>query len=274
MPKTFSLKWGFIDPGKFPGLLLLITSLLVSGCATVTHPIDRPVSLQKTQDILQALKVKESSILNLKGLFHASITGSLLPISRTMPGVVFYNRPDSIRLKGLTPVGGTFFQFIRDGEDYQLMMPASGQFTSGKIQEVGHNGDIGQVVALSLRAMDTVLGKISGLHLETIRLYEEEQEFRLDIPELPADKNIIDDVVLTRIWVEKQRYDVVRVQYYDENGDVLRGIDCQDFRIVSKVKGPSKIEMYLPFHIRAKDERLSGSVTLDFQELVAQIETL
>ncbi len=270
----FCKEGSFRNVSKPLGLFLLISGFLFSGCTTVSLQTNRPVSLQITQDILLALQEKESRILSLKGLFRASITGSLLPISKTIPGVVFYHKPDSIRLKGLTPVGGTFFQFLQDGDDYQLMLPVSGQFTSGKIKEVGQNGDMGNVVELSLRAMDTVLGKIRGLDPKTVRLYEEEHEIRLDIPESGGGKDIMNDVFLTRIWVEKQRKDIVRVQYYDQNGDVLRSIACQDFRDISKVKGASGMEreVYLPFHIRAEDERLSGSVTLDFQELVAKVE--
>ena len=254
--------------GSF-SLFLILISLLVNGCTAVAIKPEKAVSHQKTQDILNALRTKEASIQNLKGLFRVSITGSILPLSKTLPGVVSYTRPDSIRLKGLTPVGGTFFQFVRDGEDYRLIMPASGRFTTGKIQELEEAGDIGQVVELSLRAMDAVLGKIKGLNHSTVQLYEEEDRFRIDTQALPDERNIADGVFMTRMWVEKQHYDIVHVEYLDQNGEVLRRIDCEDFRTVSSQVNSLEPGIQLPFHISAEDEQLSGSVTLDFQELVA-----
>ncbi|WP_447968088.1 hypothetical protein [Nitrospira sp. M1] len=247
---------------------LCMASVLLHGCATVAIQPEQTVSPQKAQDILTTLRVKESSIHNLKGLFQASITGSILPISKTMPGVVFYTRPDSIRLRGLTPVGGTFFQFIRNGDAYRLMMPASSRLTTGNIQELGRAGDIGQVVELSLRAMDAVLGKITAFDLDDMDVYEEDERFRLDMP-TPGDQEHNDnDVTLTRLWVDKQRYDIVHVEYVDRENKTLMSITCQDFRLLSTSPAdPSGRTMYLPFHITAEDDRLSGSVTLLFQEL-------
>ncbi len=267
------------EAGKSPRLsqrwflfiFLLLASFLFASCTTVpVHPI-KSVSGQKAQAILQALNEKESSIRNLKGLFRVSITGSLLPISKTLPGVVFYTRPDSLRLKGLTAIGGTFFQFVRKGEDYQLAMPTSGHFAAGKIEELGRAGDMGQVVELSLQAMDAVLGKTVGLNPNMVHLYEEDQRFRIDIPSLKTQKNAENQVFMTRIWVNKQRYDIVHVEYLDQDSEVVRRIDCQDFRTVSSTANSSETTIQLPFHIRAEDDRLSGSVTLDFQELVANV---
>ncbi|GJL64814.1 MAG: hypothetical protein NPIRA04_34680 [Nitrospirales bacterium] len=246
---------------------LLVGSLLFQGCTTVAIQPAQAVDHQKSRDILAALKLKEASIQNLKGLFHASITGSILPISKTIPGVVFYTRPNSIRLKGLTPVGGTFFQFIREDDIYRLMMPASGRFTTGNIQELGRTGDIGRVVSLSLRAMNVVLGKIQGLTLDRLQVYEDERGFRLDIPTISDEEHQDGDVSLMRLWVDKQRYDILYVEYLDQEEEMLMSIACQDFRRFSVLINSSESTIHLPFQIRAEDDRLSGSVTLTFQEL-------
>ncbi|GJL54166.1 MAG: hypothetical protein NPIRA02_12980 [Nitrospirales bacterium] len=236
------------------------------------HP-EQTVSQKKAQEILAALRAKESNIRNLKGLFQASIAGSILPISKTLPGVVFYTRPNSIRLKGFTPVGGTFFQFLREGDVYRLMMPASGRLTTGNIQELGRAGDIGRVVELSLRAIDAVLGIISGANLATMDVYEEEEGFRLDIPASTDQRIEESDVTLTRYWVEKQRYDIVRVEYKNQEHETLMSIACRDFRMFSTSSELSEATMYLPFHLKAEDDRLSGSVTLLFQELAINEES-
>ncbi len=269
MCRTESELWICSEWGRVGAYLFVVFGLLIAGCTSVAINQKKFVSDQKTQDIIKVLREKEPSIQTLKGLFRASITGSILPLSRTLPGVVFYARPDSIRLKGLTPVGGTFFQFTRSGNNYRLMMPASGRFTTGKIHELDQAGDMGNVVDLSLRAMDAVLGKVKGLESDQVRFYEDERGYRVDFLEPQDQKRVNDGVALTRTWVEKQRYDIVYVEYLDRNGDVLMSVECQDFRSFDSqvFKGDSTIQ--LPFHVQAEDTRLSGSVTLQFQELVA-----
>lgn len=250
-------------------IIVLAASVLLHGCTSTPLQPEKPISAEKAIEILGKLKAREERILHLKGLFHVSITGSILPISRSMPGVVFYTRPDSIRLKGLTPVGGTFFQFVRDGEDYELLMPGNGQSAAGKIHELRRVGDIGQVVELSLHALDAVLGKIQGLTPVFARLFEEQDVFRIDIPTVPGQHAGTNSVSLTRLRVDKVRSDIMQIEYLGRDGEVLRSIDCQDFRAVSTQSlSPDVTPIYLPFHIHAEDDQLSGSVTLDFQELV------
>ncbi len=249
--------------------LLLVFSLLFAGCTSVALQPKKVVADQKTQDIINVLKEKEPSIQNLRGLFRASITGSLLPLSRTLPGVVFYTKPASLRLKGLTPVGGTFFQFIRSGNSYRLMMPASGSLTTGDIHELHQAGDIGKVVDLSLRAMDAVLGKVKGLESNEVRFYEEDRGFRIDFLE---SRDGDDEVSLTRTWVDKQRHDIVYVEYLNNDGELLMSIECEDFRPVPPQDSGLGSLKHLPFRVEAQDTRLSGSVTLQFQELVANTE--
>ena len=272
MPNGDSRKGVFSSPQGFLTNFFLIASLLISGCTAVGLQTKKEVPKQKARDIINALLTKEASIRTLKGLFRVSITGSILPVSKTLPGVVFYTRPDSIRLKGFTPVGGTFFQFVRDGEDYRLAIPTSGRFTNGKIQELGQAGDMGHVVELSLRAMDTVLGKIEGFKLDEAIWYEDDRGYRLDIQELVQEKYSTSGVVMTRMWVNKERYDIVHVEYLDGEGDLLMSIACQDFRTVFSPSDSSESAIQLPFHISAEDDRLSGSVTLMFQEMVANAE--
>ena len=264
---------GDAGPHGLHTYLFLVACLLISGCMSVDLQTKTEVPREKAEEIIHALTAKEARIQTLKGLFRASITGSILPVSKTLPGVVFYTRPDSIRLKGFTPVGGTVFQFVREGEDYRLVIPSSGRFTNGKIQDLGRAGDMGHVVQLSLRAMDAVLGKMKGLNLNEAQLYEDNRGYRLDIQELAEEeRHAANDVVMTRMWVGKQGYDIVHVEYLDKEGDLFMSIDCQDFRNVSVPTNSSESAIQLPFHIRAEDDRLSGSVTLMFQEMVANAD--
>ncbi len=248
--------------------LSIIVVLIFSGCTTVAVQPKKIVEHQKTLDIIKVLRAKEPSVRHLKGLFRASITGSILPLSHSFPGVIFYTRPNSIRLKGLTPVGGTLFEFTQEGKNYRLAIPGSGQLTRGSVRELDQAGDLGQAVDLSLRAMDTVLGKIRGLESEDIRLYEEDRGFRMDFLELREANRNNDHVVLTRTWIDKQHYDITYVEYLDQDGELLMSVECDDFRPIPGLVHTSGEIPKLPFRLQAEDTRLSGTVTLEFQEMV------
>ena len=248
--------------------LSIIVVLVFSGCTTVAVQPKKIVEHHKTLGILKVLKAKELSIRHLKGLFRASITGALLPLSHSFPGVIFYTRPDSIRLKGLTPVGGTLFQFTQEGKNYRLRIPGSGQLTRGSVRELGQAGDLGQAVDLSLKAMDTVLGKIRGLESDEIRLYEEDRGFRMDFHDSPVANRKNDQVILTRTWIDKQHYNITNVEYLDQDGALLMRIKCEDFRPMPGLVQASGEIVQLPFRLEAEDTRLSGTVTLEFQEMV------
>ena len=225
--------------------------------------------------MLQALRQRESNIKAIKGLFQASITGSVLPISQNLNGVLFYHRPDDVHLRGFTRVGGVIFEFLRENDSYQLRLPSAGKFVRGRITELNKNEEeFSQIVELSLRAVDAILGAIEGIDTGNVALYDDGERIRLDVR--PVDDKEIDSEKPfdTRVWVNRYTFDVVQVEYLTEDEDVAMKVDCSDFRIAETDVPFSRTPIRLPFHIRAEDFRSSGgSMTLTFQELVANAES-
>ena len=171
-------------------LWFLVVGVMVSGCATVpTHP-QIPLSPEKTQEVLNSLQEKQARIFSAKGLFRASITGSGLPISQNLDGILFYRRPNSVRLKGFTRVGGVVFDFVRNQEFYQLTLPANGRFITGRLAELPEEEDLSQLIRLSLRAMDAILGKVDKFQPGRALLYENGHGYLLDVP--PLDQLKVD----------------------------------------------------------------------------------
>ena len=234
-----------------------------------------PLDSETTNMVLQALHQRESDIEAIKGLFYASITGSILPISQNLNGVLFYRRPQTIRLKGFTRIGGTIFEFLRDTDHYQLRLPSAGKFVSGRVSELNKAGEFRQVVELSLRAMDAILGKIDGLDGGDVAFYDDGERIRLEVVTQEDGRVPSTDVIVTRVWISRQTYDVLQVEYLIEDEEVAMTVQCSDFRVVKQDSARSTASIRLPFQIRAEDFRSSGgSMTLIFQELVANADSI
>lgn len=249
--------------------------VMISGCAVFSLRDPTPLNGEITQWVLDALRQRESRIQSVKGLFQASLSGSVLPISHNLNGVLFYQRPYSVHLKGFARIGGTIFEFQRDGDYYQLTIPPAGKAVQGRITALDYSEDINRVVELSLRTMDAILGKIEEGDANKFLLYQEGERFRLDIQNMVQPHAHVNESILTRVWVDKETFDVVQVEYLINDDETAMVVECSDFRVV-KTKDPSgSSPIRLPFHIRAEDLRsVGGSMTLTFQELAANAESV
>ena len=249
----------------------VLSVAMLYGCSSFSVRPQIPLDGETAQTVLQALRQRESNITAIKGLFQASITGAILPISQNLNGVLFYHRPDDVRLRGFTRVGGVIFEFLRENDSYQLRLPSAGKFVKGRISELNQNEqEFSQIVELSLRAVNAILGAIEGIDTGQIALYDDDGRIRLDVQPIDDKSKELEKPFDTRVWLNKYTFDVVQVEYFTEDGDVAMKVDCSDFRI-AETDGPlSRAPIRLPFRIRAEDFRSSGgSMNLIFQELVA-----
>ena len=251
------------------GIIGLVLSGMVGfGCAPVKPQL--PLDADSTQFVLQTLRERESHIKAIKGLFQASITGPVLPISQNLNGVLFYRRPYAVQLRGFTRIGGVIFEFIRDTDHYELRLPSAGKFVTGRITELDKAQEFSQIVELSLRAMDAILGNIEGMATDDVALYDDGERIRLEGDLIKQYVTGSEEPLSTRIWMNRDTFDVMQVEYVTEDDDVAISVTCSDFRLVERNTTDSVRALRLPFHIRAEDFRSSGgSMTLKFQELVA-----
>lgn len=251
------------------GIILLLAT--VQGCAVFSSQPEAPLNDDVAQWVIESLRQRESRIRSVKGLFRASVSGStVLPISQNLDGVLFYERPYLIRLRGFARVGGTIFEFQRDGNYYQLDIPSAGKALQGQITELDDSQDENRVVELSLRTMDAILGKIEASAESKILLYQEGEQFRLDIQKMVKGDGNDTDPFMTRLWVDRKTFDVVEVEYLMEDEETVMVVECSDFRVVKSEDPSISSPIRLPFHIRAEDLRpVGGSMILKFQELAA-----
>ncbi len=255
------------------GLGAVALFVMVSGCAVFSVQPEVPLNDEVTQWVLESLRQRESRIQSVKGLFRASVSGSsVLPISQNLDGVLFYERPYlvQLQLRGFARVGGTIFEFQRDGDYYQLNIPSAGKAVRGQITTLDDSQDVSRVVELSLRTMDAILGKIQDGDESKILLYQDGDHFRLDIQSMIETGENNGDSIMTRVWVNRDTFDVVQVEYLMKDEETVMVVECSDFRALQSKDPSISSPIRLPFHIRAEDHRSQGgSMTLTFQELSA-----
>ncbi len=82
-------------------------------------------------------------------------------------------------------MGVPVMDFHRKGNEYELYFPAEGKVVTGKMDETQERTAWDHTVMLSIRALDAVLGKISGVSSEEARVWKNNERYRIDLPANP-----------------------------------------------------------------------------------------
>jgi len=277
---TFGKQWSAI-PHKWQGLTdryikmnilsrwAVLPLVFLVGCAGLFQAALRPVEDEEGQRVLEALRQKEATISTLRGLFQASISGSGIPLSQNLQGMFSYVRPDVLNLKGYIRLGVPVMDFHREGNQYELYFPAEGKVVTGRVDEPTARTQWDQTVMLSVRALDAVLGKISGLSSSDVRVWKNEDRYRIDMAAGQPSSTSSQEDFTVRTWVDAQTLELTSIEYRRAFDDMVVSVECEDYREV-KVKASGEVSpVRLPFVVRATDHRPSGgSITLHFQEFI------
>lgn len=247
----------------------LLPMVFLVGCAGMLQESLRPLEDGQEQQVLQALRQKELTILTLRGLFHGSISGSGVPFSQNILGTVSYVRPDVLDLKAFIRMGVPVMDFHRKGNEYELYFPAEGKVVIGKMDETQERTAWDHTVMLSIRALDAVLGKISGGSSKEARVWKSNERYRIDLPQTQSSAMASQDDFTVRTWVDAQTMDLISIEYRRSFDDIVISVECEDYREVQITTTEESSPVRLPFLVRATDYRPSGgSITLHFKEFI------
>jgi hypothetical protein len=254
---------------------LLPFYLSVAACALLAPKEEAPLLKQATAEELTALlRQRESAIQSVKGLFSAKIRGGLIPISTRVEGAVYYRRPNALRLRGFTPVGGELFELVQADDLYKLRLPTMGRVLAGRQSDMADMGKLARPFQLSVWAMGGLLGNGSIAKGETVKLAEEGDRYRLDVYGA-GNEPVKGPVLLRRLWFDRQRLLVVQEERMAPDGEVDATIRYEDFRplddgaaepVAAQAAGSSRL--LRPFKISLEDGRGQGSVHVTFHEIV------
>jgi len=249
---------------------LLLPVVFLVGCAGLFQGSLRPVEEEEQgRMVLEALRQKEETIHTLRGLFQASVSGSGIPLSQNLQGMVSYVRPDVLHLKGFIRLGVPVMDFHREGNQYELYFPAEGKVVTGRVDEPEEGAQWDQTVMLSIRALDAVLGKISGLSSAGVRVWKNEDHYRIDIEAGQSSSVSAQEDLTVRTWVDAKTLELTSIEYRRLYDDIVVSVECEDYREVRIKTSGDVSSVRLPFLVRATDHRHGGgSMTLHFQEFI------
>ena len=245
--------------------------VLLTGCALFAPHEDVQLKKATAEELTALLSQQKAAIRTMKGLFSAKVRGGIIPIATRVEGAVYYRRPNAMRLRGFTPVGGELFEFVQADDQFRLRLPTMGRILSGSPSDMNEMGKLARPFQLSVWAMGGVLGTGTIAKNETVVLVEEGARYRLDVSgPTPSGTQCI----RRRLWFERQTLHVVREDRLLESGAVEATIQYEDFRPIGEVETPSSAgdkRLLRPFKIELEDGHGQGSVQIMFHELTPNI---
>jgi hypothetical protein len=253
-------------------LLLFTVYLAVAGCAWFRSA---PLQEATVEQLTELLRQREAAIQTMKGLFQAHIKGPGIPIAQRIEGVMFFRRPNSLRLQGFNHLGGPLFDFRLANDVYALRLATTGKVYVGKAAELDRIGKIGRPFRLSVWAITGAVGVSSVRKGEQARLYDENDQYRLEIL-APVDGQGPQAAYrpVRQIWFDRRNLQVIQEDLLDESGRVEATIRFSDFRPVTSplphetASGSGKETLLQPYLVTTEDGRGSGTLRLNFREIV------
>jgi hypothetical protein len=249
--------------------LCIVLFLLLTGCAGLFQGSYSAVPEDQSRYVLESLRQKEATIRTLRGLFQASVSGSGIAFSQRFNGMMSYASPDQVHLRGFLKFGVPMMDFHREGNSYELYFPEENQMIRGQVDGGPVQTEWDQTVQLSIRALDAVLGKITGLASAEIRVLKDTTHYRLDMAAVGSADSATQEDFIVRTWVDAQTLELTLIEYSRSYDEVVVSVECEDYRDVNSPSASVQGPIRLPFVVKATDHRSSGgSITLSFQEFV------
>ncbi|MGH7167305.1 MAG: LolA family protein [Nitrospiraceae bacterium] len=247
----------------------------IAGCAT--WRAQPPLRAATAEQLVELLREREAAIRTLKGLFRAQIKAPGLPIAQQVEGVVFYRRPDALRLQGFNRLGGELFEFVLGEDVYRLRLPTTGQVLTGRVTELDRIGQLGRPFQLSVWAVSGAVGIAPVSDQEKVLLSEDGDRYRMDVLKPGEPEGVPAGRPTRRLWFERRSFQVIREDRLTPAGEVEATMQLEDFRPVDfspKGHSPSPMSremadpMVKPFKISMRDGQGQGTLWLIFHEIV------
>ncbi len=237
----------------------MLALTLLSGCALFTPREEVQLKKATVEELTALLSQREAAIQTMKGLFSAKVRGGIIPIASRVEGSLYYRRPNAMRLRGFTAVGGELFEFVQAGDQFRLRLPTMGRVLSGSPSDMSEMGKLARPFQLSVWAMGGVLGIGTIAKNETVTLVEEGDRYRLEVFG-PSPSGV--QLMRRQLWFERQTLHVVREDRFTDSGAVEATIQYEDFRAIGEGR------LLRPFLIILEDGKGQGSVRVTFHEMI------
>lgn len=242
--------------------LLALSVAVMPGCMWVHTAPAIPLKQATVEQLTALLDERAGTIQTMKGLFRAQVAGTGLLIAQRADGVVYYRRPDALRLQGFSAVGSKLFEYSQHRAQFQLEVPSEKKRYAGPVEEL-RQAKIGRLLQLSRWAVDGMVGNDRTLAGLRTALAEVGDRYRLDVFQAAPGSRL-----LRRLWFERHALYIVQEDWIRETGEVEASMTFDDFRVIPRTRGEVGVETVMPFRVTVTDYLAAGSVALSFQEIV------
>lgn len=251
-------------------LTILLIAILPTfySCAALPQQSITQIEEARAEQVLATLHKKEADILSLKAIFRVDIHGAGFPISKKIDGVLLYQRPNMIRLKGFSPLGGLIFDFLVGGERYTLRFPKKNLMFAGKAGDFSGGEETRMLVQLSLRAMAILLGKVVMAEDRKVDFIEDGDQYLIKVLSSPPGGGYVSEKIIRQIWIDRHDLQVNEFNDLSLDGEVVAIVQATDFWIVRDASMPENLSIILPYKIVADDRLGEGVMSLKFQEII------
>ena len=251
-------------------VVAVLALTLLSGCALFAPREEVRLKQATVEELTDLLSQREAAIQTLKGLFSAKVRGGIIPIASRVEGALYYRRPNIMRLRGFTAVGGELFEFVQVEDQFRLRLPTMGRILSGSLSDMNEMGKLARPFQLSVWAMGGVLGTGKVANDETVTLVEEGDRYRMEVSG-PSPSGA--QFMRRRLWFERQSLQVVQEDRLTESGAVEAAIQYNDFRTIGEeeVSNDGGRRLLRPFKISLNDGKGQGSVEVRFHEMTPNL---
>jgi outer membrane lipoprotein-sorting protein len=235
-----------------------LAGLLCAGCAVkhttrvspaaIPHPLvaasaaELADKLQKQRDAVHTM----TAIVSLEPT-AGSVYSGVISQYHDVRAAVLLQSPDEIRMQGQAPVVRTLiFDMVSDGKEFKVWIPSKQKFIVGST-EVTQPAKNSLENLRPQHILDALLVRSIASASEQYFLNQERQDahtyYVLNIVARHSTDTL---ALLRRAWFDASSLDLLRVEYYGDQGAVLEDVTYSGYQDYQGVRFPSHIQLERP----------------------------
>jgi outer membrane lipoprotein-sorting protein len=253
-----------IRPRKYPVSIVLLSTLVLSGCLFHTRTVDRQISNQPLkaatqQELIEYVDAQATKIESMQATVDIDASAgdprtSKITDYKEIRGYVLARKPAMLRMKGLMPVvRNTAFDMVSDGQQFKVWIPPQNKFYVGTNSVDNYQPDKRLENLRPQYIYDALLipriGQDEAIMDNGYETVVDAKKHRVDQPNysLLVIKKDAQGAYLAR-KIDFSRVDLLpyRQRIYDQEGNVVTDVHYQNYKDWDGTKFASAIEIERP----------------------------
>ncbi len=229
---------------KLVYLLPFLTVMIISGCVSAPTKTLPPLRIQTATKEALITKINNSAenFHSLKSNLEIRYRDSSTQGARECQGLLAYENPKKIYLKGYRPLIPTFFTLVSRDGNFWVHLPRDNVVLTGQVNQL----DSSQNLQMGIRPDDLLralnIQAIPPSTTHSVEMQETPTHYLLFIFRTDG----IDKFLERQIWIERYFLNVEREVFYNQYGIVDVDITKKDYMNKGPVYMPREIIIFRP----------------------------